>query len=354
MKQTPKKTLIIGSINTAGQGASWARAVRRRTDAAAYSWQAEGITGTSALRFPVDEVIPESDLARFGFVRRLLTLNRAASHALLESGRSHIVRGSKRATLLAALVLRVLGTRPAFVFHGSDIRIPSVYRASHPGTLFSDPLDPRTITLEGRTRSMHAFLKRWPFPLFVSTPDLLRYLPNAHWIPVIPEDEWFTPMAPIESSRPKPRVLHLPSNRASNSSDEIEPTLLRLASEGLIEFRCLSGIPPTEVRAHVAWADVVVDKIGLGGYGVMAVQVMASGRLLIGDVDQIARAEVPDLPLIQSSTGTLEQVIRDLVADRSTWDARAAAGQAFARKYHDGRYSAEVLARWMGVSVNQP
>jgi hypothetical protein len=98
----------------------------------------------------------------------------------------------------------------------------------------------------------------------------------------------------------------------------------------------------------------VVDKIGLGGYGVMAVQVMASGRLLIGDVDQIARAEVPDLPLIQSSAGTLEQVVRDLVADRSTWDARAAAGHAFARKYHDGRYSAEVLARWMGVSVNQP
>jgi hypothetical protein len=86
----------------------------------------------------------------------------------------------------------------------------------------------------------------------------------------------------------------------------------------------------------------------------MAVQVMASGRLLIGDVDQIARAEVPDLPLIQSSIRTLEQVIRDLVADRSTWDARAAAGHAFARKYHDGRYSAEVLARWMGVSVNQP
>ena len=161
-------------------------------------------------------------------------------------------------------------------------------------------------------------------------------------------------MAPIESSRPKPRVLHLPSNRASNSSDEIEPTLLRLASEGLIEFRCLSGIPPTEVRAHVAWADVLVDKIGLAVYGVMAVQVMASGRLLIGDVDQIARAEVPDLPLVQSSIATLESVIRGLVADRSTWAARAAAGQAFARKYHDGRYSAAVLAKWMGVPVNQP
>jgi hypothetical protein len=81
---------------------------------------------------------------------------------------------------------------------------------------------------------------------------------------------------------------------------------------------------------------------------------MASGRLLIGDVDAITRERVPDLPLIQSSIATLESVIRDLVADRSTWAARAAAGEAFARKYHDGRYSAAVLARWMGVSVNQP
>jgi hypothetical protein len=86
----------------------------------------------------------------------------------------------------------------------------------------------------------------------------------------------------------------------------------------------------------------------------MGAEVMASGRLLIGDVDQIVRDELGDLPLIQSSTGTLEQVIRDLVADRSTWAARAAAGQAFARKYHDGRYSAGVLAKWMGVPVNQP
>ena len=86
----------------------------------------------------------------------------------------------------------------------------------------------------------------------------------------------------------------------------------------------------------------------------MGAEVMASGRLLIGDVDQIVRDELPDLPLIQGSIRTLDQVIRDLVADRSTWAARAAAGQAFARKYHDGRYSAAVLAKWMGVPVNQP
>ena len=354
MKPSQKTSLIIGSINTAGQGTSWSRAVRQHTNASAISWQAEGVTGNSPLRFSVDEVIPARDLSRSGFIRRLFQLSRVASHVLLESGRTHIVRGSKAATLVAAIVLRVLGTKPAIVFHGSDIRVPSIYRASHPGTLFSDPSEPRTITLERTTRAMHAFLKRWPFPLFVSTPDLLRYLPGATWIPVIPEPEWFAPMTPIETDRQRPRFLHLPSNRESNSSDETEATMRKLADEGLVEFRTLSGIPPAEVRQHVEWADVVIDKIGLGGYGVMAVQVMASGRLLIGDADQIVRDTVPDLPLIQSSVSTLEQVIRDLVADRSTWTARAAAGVAFARAHHDGRRSAAALSTWLGVPVNQP
>jgi hypothetical protein len=102
----------------------------------------------------------------------------------------------------------------------------------------------------------------------------------------------------------------------------------------------------------VEWSDIVIDKIGIGGTGVMGAEVMASGRLLIGDVDQIVRDELSDLPLIQSSTSTLDQVIRALIADRTTWAARAAAGQAFARKYHDGRYSAAVLAKWMGVPLN--
>jgi hypothetical protein len=125
-----------------------------------------------------------------------------------------------------------------------------------------------------------------------------------------------------------------------------------LHEEGVIEYRSITGVTPAEVRAHVEWSDIVIDKIGIGGTGVMGAEVMASGRLLIGDVDQIVRDELSDLPLIQSSTSTLDQVIRALIADRSTWAARAAAGQAFARKYHDGRYSAAVLAKWMGVPLN--
>jgi hypothetical protein len=342
-------------MNTAGQAAQWANAVRTYTTARAESWCSERVMQSRKYVFPTDLILDETYLrGRRKILGTHLKLARQASHVVLESGRSIAVQGPQWFTLAASILLRGVGVRSALLFHGSDIRGPKGNAAARSDSPFREQHADLTGRLELQTAKMRRWLQWWPFKVFVSTVDLKQELPNAVWVPVVPAPEWFTPIAPISDRVGTPRVLHLPSSPELSNSQAIETVCTLLHGLGMIEFRMLTGISPSEVRKHVEWADVVIDKIGLGVYGVMAVQVMASGRLLIGDVDQIVRDELPDLPLIQSSIRTLEQVIRDLVADRSTWDARAAAGQAFARKYHDGRYSAEVLARWMGVSVNQP
>jgi hypothetical protein len=256
--------------------------------------------------------------------------------------------------IFQAVTARRHGVRPALLFHGSDIRVPSLHRAAFVDSPFTQDHDGLTAKLERKTNEMRRWLNLWPFPVFISTLDLRRYVKRGRWLPVVPDARWFTATPAISAERSRPRVLHLPSRRELFQSEQVDQICTRLHDEGLIEYRSVTGVPPAEVRSLVEWADIVIDKIGLGCTGVMGAEVMASGRLLIGDVDQIVRDELPDLPLIQGSIRTLEPVIRDLVADRSTWAARAAAGEAFARKYHDGRYSAEVLAKWMGVPVNQP
>jgi hypothetical protein len=227
-----------------------------------------------------------------------------------------------------------------------------VHRAAFVDSPFTQDHDGLTAKLERKANEMRRWLNLWPFAIFISTLDLRRYVARGRWLPVVPDARWFTAMHAINTERSRPRVLHLPSRRVLFQSEQVDQICTRLHDEGLIEYRSVTGVPPAEVRTLVEWADIVIDKIGLGGTGVMGAEVMASGRLLIGDVDQIVRDELSDLPLIQSSTSTLDQVIRALIADRTTWAARAAAGQAFARKYHDGRYSAAVLAKWMGVPLN--
>ena len=350
---TRERHLVIGMLNTAGQGTEWAHALKRFTSATAESW-AIGRPQEQVIQFTADRTHPLINGAADQAWLNLLNAPTRPTHLIIESGKPISIKGTVRRMLFQAATARRHGIHPALLFHGSDIRVPSLHRATHSESPFHQSHDGLTEKLERQTSKMHRWLTIWPFPVFISTIDLRRYVPRGRWLPVVVSDHWFAATPSINVDRPRPRVLHLPSRRELFQSEQVDQICTRLHDEGLIEYRSVTGVPSAEVRNLVEWADVVIDKIGLGGTGVMGAEVMASGRLLIGDVDQIVRDELPDLPLIQGSIRTLEQVIRDLVADRSTWATRAAAGEAFARKYHDGRYSVAVLAKWMGVPANQP
>jgi len=350
MSRSPRR-LVIGMLNTAGQAREWANAVRHNTPAAAESW---GIKRPeeSAISFTADRTYTLVNGAADQAWKDLLQVPTKPTHLIIESGKPIVIRGTFRRMLFQALTARRYGIRPALLFHGSDIRVPSMHAATHAGSPFHESLDGLTAKLEAQTQTMRRWLRVWPFPIFVSTLGLRHYVPRGRWLPIVPDASWFTPMSAISTDRPRPHVLHLPSRRALFQSDRVDQICQALHEEGVIEYRSITGVTPAEVRAHVEWSDIVIDKIGIGGTGVMGAEVMASGRLLIGDIDQIVRDELDEIPLVQSSIATLEPVIRALVADRATWANRAAAGQAFARKYHDGRYSAAVLAKWMGVPLN--
>ena len=347
----PPRRLVIGMLNTAGQAREWTNAVRHNTPATAESWGIKR-TDEAAISFAADRTYTLVNGAADQAWKDLLQAPTKPTHLIIESGKPIVIRGTFRRMLFQALTARRHGIRPALLCHGSDIRVPTLHAARHPDSPLHGRLDGLTAKLETQTQTMRRWLRVWPFPIFISTVDLKHFVPRGRWLPIVPDTSWFTPMSAISTDRPRPHVLHLPSRRALFQSDRVDQICQALHDEGVIEYRSITGVSPGEVRAHVEWSDIVVDKIGLGGTGVMGAEVMASGRLLIGDVDQIVRDELPELPLIQSSIATLEPVIRDLVADRTTWAARAAAGQAFARKYHDGRYSAAVLAKWMGVPLN--
>ncbi len=350
---TRTRSLVIGMLNTAGQGTEWAHALTRFTDATAESW-AISRPQDQAIQFTSDRTYPLINGAADQAWLDLLNPQSKPTHLIIESGKPISIKGTVRRMLFQAATARRYGIHPALLFHGSDIRVPSIHRATHAESPFHQSHSGLTENLERRSAELRRWLTVWPFPIFISTIDLHRYVPRGRWLPVVVGDHWFAAAQPIGYERARPRVLHLPSRRELFQSEQVDQICNRLHDEGLIEYRSVTGVPPAEVRNHVEWADIVIDKIGLGVTGVMGAEAMATGRLLIGDVDQIVRDKLPDLPLIQSSISTLDQVIRDLVANRSTWAARAAAGEAFARKYHDGRYSAAVLAKWMGVSVNQP
>jgi hypothetical protein len=104
--------------------------------------------------------------------------------------------------------------------------------------------------------------------------------------------------------------------------------------------------------AVIGDADIVVDQLRIGLYGVAACEALAAGRLVVSYVGSVVRERVRSLtgrevPIIEADPDSLADVLTDLLSDRAAAAERAAAGPAFVAELHDGRHSAVALTDWL-------
>ena len=105
-----------------------------------------------------------------------------------------------------------------------------------------------------------------------------------------------------------------------------------------------------EILRLMAQADVVIDQLLVGAYGVTAVEAMALGRSVICAVsDEVRRALPEDPPLVTATPETLEAAVHELIGDPDRYSELAARGREYARTWHDGRASAAALAPFVAA-----
>ncbi|MEP7035904.1 MAG: hypothetical protein ABI934_09970 [Actinomycetota bacterium] len=349
MAPVPEKTpavLGVTPANFAGQGWAWARSAERNLSAVT----AQVVANPGGYGFRTDVAMTSEQAAdldwQLGQARRVLG---GWTHVLSESVRPVLgqLNGSTLSGDMAAL-LRA-GVHVGAVCHGSEIRRPSHHQATYPFSPFVGDWD-GLLELRQRADRNRAILHALDIPVFVSTPDLLDDVPHARWLPVVVDDEDLVP-APPPFQRDVPVVLHLPSSPRLKGTTVIDAVGQRLADEGLIEFRSLRDVPASSTAELIRDADVVVDHIVIGNYGVLACQAMAAGRLTVGHIHQRVRRRVGrPVPVLEATPLTLESVLRAALADPAATAPMAASGPQFVRDLHDGRVSARVLATFLGAS----
>ncbi len=345
----PKSAPVVLGItpaNFAGQGWAWARSAERNLS----DVTAQVVANPGGYGFRADVAMTSEQAAdldwQLGQARRVLA---GWTHVLSESVRPVLgqLNGSTLSGDMAAL--RRAGVHVAAVCHGSEIRRPSHHQATYPFSPFVGDWD-GLLELRQRADRNRAILHALDIPVFVSTPDLLDDVPHARWLPVVVDDKDLVP-APPPFQRDVPVVLHLPSSPRLKGTAVIDALGQRLAHEGLIEYRSLRDVPASSTAELIRDADVVVDHIVIGNYGVLACQAMAAGRLTVGHIHQRVRRRVGrPVPVLEATPLTLETVLRSALADPATTAHLAASGPQFVRDLHDGRVSARVLATFLGAS----
>ena len=348
----PRRVLIT-PVNYSGQATAWARALEASGDD--ISARSAAIDVPGGFSFEADLIVPVATYHNDAdWQRRQLAAASAATHVLVEAEEPPFGRLFGRSVEKQAQALDEAGVSIAYLAHGTDVRLPSRHRAQNPWSHYDDPMiyAPRAEALAARNI---ALLERSGKPVFVSTPDLLLDLPDAVWCPVaVDPARWRAERNDRDAAGPL-HVAHAPSVGAVKGTELILPALERLEAEGVIELNLVRGVASTEMPAVFASADVVIDQLRIGSYGVAACEAMASGAVVVGHVSEVVRELVRsrtglELPIVEANPESIEPVLRGLAARRDLAELRDA-GQRFVSTVHDGRFASRALREsWLDRS----
>ena len=226
-------------------------------------------------------------------------------------------------------LVRSLGARVVFHYHGCDVRNRAHMLAAHVRTTCTE-CDPFCNPV--RQRRVLASAARWADRELVSTPDLLESAARAVHLPVAfePRDYPFTP----RGGRPT-RVVHAPTNRLIKGTRYVEAAFEALRPRFPdVRFQVVEGLPWRELVTILSAADVVVDQLFMGWYGMVAVEAMALGKPVLCFIREDFEPRLIDCPIIRCTRENLVERLAETLSDATDRGAIGERGRAYAEREH--------------------
>jgi glycosyltransferase involved in cell wall biosynthesis len=259
-----------------------------------------------------------------GLARRQLVQWRAFAELARETDVFHFYFGL---TLVPKSVqfalLHMLGKRSVMHFLGSDIR--------------------------GKPTAELAWSQRAGARV-VGSYDAIRWVPDAHVIPPGIDVRSIEPAPP--SLRERPLVLHAPSSRVRKGTEHVVAACAELG----VDLDIVEGLDHRQAFERYRSADVIVDQLNAGWYGVFAIEAMALGKPVVTFLhDEAVRRTQDafglDVPIVSATKQTLVDALRPLVESGEERQRVGAASRAYAEEVHDlERMTDRLLALYAALS----
>jgi len=180
---------------------------------------------------------------------------------------------------------------------------------------------------------------------FVSTPDLLKYVEDAEWIPnPIDLDNTFLEPVIADDDPQTIKILHAPTNRIAKGTASIISAVGSLKTDGYdIDLNIVENRPHRELVQEMKNSDIVIDQINpaIGTYGMVSVEAMALGKPVVCHLKEEYIALFANCPIVNSGADKLKERISYLIDDM---DARRKLGGQ-GRRYVEKNHGADMVAK---------
>ena len=176
----------------------------------------------------------------------------------------------------------------------------------------------------------------------VGSYDALRWVQDAHVVPPGLDLRQYAP-APHQD-RPRPVVLHAPSSRRRKGTEQVIA-----ACEGLdVDLDIVEGLRHDEARRHYERADIVVDQLNAGWYGIFALEAMALGKPVLSylrdeAVQETEQALGAEVPIVRITKETLRDRIAEVAGSPDERRRIGASSRAYVEQVHDADKGADRL-----------
>jgi glycosyltransferase involved in cell wall biosynthesis len=176
----------------------------------------------------------------------------------------------------------------------------------------------------------------------VGSYDAVRWMPDAHVIPPGLDLRDYVPAA--AEDRPRPIVLHAPSSRRRKGTEDVIAACEHLD----VELDIVEGLPHAEARRRYERADLVVDQLNAGWYGIFAIEAMALGKPVLSylrpeAVQETERTLGVEVPIVAVTRETLRDRIGELAAAVDERSRIGASSRAYVERVHDADRGADRL-----------
>jgi glycosyltransferase involved in cell wall biosynthesis len=251
-----------------------------------------------------------------GLARRQLTQWRAFARLLPRTDVFHFYFGLTLVPKsLQFPLLRLAGRRSVFHFLGSDIR--------------------------GKSPDELAYGRRAGAQI-VGSYDAIRWVPEAEVVPPGLDLTAYRPAPPSDTARPL--VLHAPSSRARKGTEHVVAACRELD----LDLDVVEGLPHDEARRRYERADIVVDQLNAGWYGLFAIEAMALGKPVLTFLHDEAVRRTEEafgvrVPIVSATKDTLADRLRELAAGPDERRRLGAEGRAYVERVHDVDRNADRL-----------
>jgi glycosyltransferase involved in cell wall biosynthesis len=154
------------------------------------------------------------------------------------------------------------------------------------------------------------------------------------------------PFSPPSTNNQKPLIIHAPTNDYLKGSEYVVQGIERLRRKGLsFDFQILNDVSHKDALHAYKEADIIIDQLLQGSFGVLSLEGMALGKPVICYIRDSMIPHYPlGLPIINANKDTFYDVLKRLLINTEMRRTKGIEGREYIEKYYDSHLLVGELA----------